>query len=187
MEELEYHNISETSINIKYNYGGEYFTFNLYNKAGVWILHPFEGILLGNREMSILVMGELFKNKAFQVMLAKERIPFSELRSSIDVEDVSRSNPPRNDRSGLDEPTDNLMDFIQQHTLDDIINIEQSHLQEKVTFYKDILQQMFMNDLGPSDPEFQKVQQIVRIYDEALSKMSELAGPDIDFGNRRRW
>jgi hypothetical protein len=45
MEEFQYENISYSTININYNYGGEFFTLNLYQKDGVWIIHPFEGKL----------------------------------------------------------------------------------------------------------------------------------------------
>lgn len=189
--EFRYNNVSESSINITYNYGNEDFNFNLYMREGYWILHPFDGILLGNKPMSKLVMSELFKNKAFQVMLAKERIPFSILRTSIDLEDTQETdhyedNRIDGSRNGGNSSGD-LAEFIEQHTLEEIIQLERSNLEQKISLYKDILQMMFMNNLGPSDMEFQKIQRVVHIYEEALHNLDHLNGPHYDFRNNNRF
>ncbi|MBP2000834.1 hypothetical protein J2Z69_001865 [Paenibacillus shirakamiensis] len=186
MSEFNYSCITESSINITYLYGGEYFNFNLYMKEGVWILHPFDGILLGNMEMSKLVMSDLFQNKSFQVMLAKERIPFSILRTSIDLEGHVESNHRNSSRDQSNAP-DSILDFIEEHTLEEIIQLEQLELRKKISLYSSIMQHMFMNDLGPSDVEFQRIQQITRIYEKALTSMENLNGPHLDFGNQARF
>ncbi|GGF83799.1 hypothetical protein GCM10010912_31200 [Paenibacillus albidus] len=184
---FQYQIISPTAINLKYEYGGEYFTFNLFRKDEVWILHPFDGILLGNQAMCVLVVQDLFTNKAFQVMLAKENILFSNLRSSVDLDHPNIPIAASNDRESYEDPDDDLMAFVQQHTIEEVIAYEHDLVKQRVAFYKDILQRMFMDDLGPSDREFQKVQEIVRIYEDAADRLSRLNGTDLNLGDRRRW
>jgi hypothetical protein len=86
MIEFSFEVIDRTSINVEYQYGSEKFILNLFNRNGVWTIHPFDGILLHNRELCRHVMIDLFKNKYFQIMLAKEDIRLSELRTSIDLD-----------------------------------------------------------------------------------------------------
>ncbi|ASA25982.1 hypothetical protein [Paenibacillus donghaensis] len=190
MDVFKYEVTSESTINLKYEYGGEYFTFNLFRSDGLWILHPFDGILIGNQAMCLLVVQELFKHKAFQVMLAKENILFSNIRSSVELDSMNSPIAVRNERGAYEEdpePADDLMDFVQGHTLEEIIDFEASQVKERCSFYKDILQRMFMDDLGPSDPEFRKVQEIVKIYEQTADKLTQLNGPNLDTGGGRRW
>jgi hypothetical protein len=79
------------------------------------------------------------------------------------------------------------MTFIQQHTLEEVFSLEQTSNQEKITFYKAILRRMFMDNLGPTDMEFQNVQLLVSIYEETLNKLIEFNGPNINNDNNKRW
>ncbi|WNS46335.1 hypothetical protein [Paenibacillus sp. MMS20-IR301] len=187
MDAFQYQLTSETSINLKFEYGGEYFTFSLYREEGGWVLHPFDGILLRNQAMCALVVQELFKHKPFQVMLAKENIHFDNIRSTINLENVNAPVASRNEREDRTHPADDLMDFVQQHSLEEVIEYECQLIEERINFYKEILQRMFMDNLGPSDPEFQKVQDIVRIHQYSLDSLSSLNGPNLDAGRRGRF
>ena len=186
MQDFSYQHISESSITLTYQYGGEHFTFNLFLRDGVWIIHPFEGILIGNVEMCSLVMKDLFMNKAFQVMLAKERIPLSELRSSIDFDMIAAPVASRNNREDRFDGDMELLSFIQQHTIDEVIEMEAAVMQGRVEFYQNILQRMFMDGLGPEDSEFQKIQQVTSIYKESIERLSNLNGPHFNFNRRGR-
>ncbi|AIQ57548.1 hypothetical protein [Paenibacillus borealis] len=186
MDAFQYELTSETTINLKYEYGGEYFTFSLYRDDRGWVLHPFDGILLRNQAMCALVAQELFKHKPFQVMLAKEGILFTDIRSTVNLDNVNTPVAARNEREVRDNPADDLMEFV-QHSLEEIIDYECSLVQARISFYSEILQRMFMDNLGPSDPEFQKVQDIVRIYEHSLDRLSSLNGPNLDAGRRGRF
>ncbi|KGE16329.1 hypothetical protein [Paenibacillus wynnii] len=186
MEAFQYELTSETSINLKYEYGGEYFTFSLYRDEWGWVLHPFDGVLLRNQAMCALVVQELFTHKPFQVMLAKEDILFSNIRSTVNLENVNTPIAARNERESHDNPMDDLRGFVEQHTIEEVIDYESGLIGSRISFYKEILQRMFMDNLGPSDPEFQKVQDIVRIYEHSLDKLSSLNGPNLDAGRRGR-
>ncbi|KWX78159.1 hypothetical protein AMQ84_10565 [Paenibacillus riograndensis] len=186
MDAFQYELTSETTINLKYEYGGEYFTFSLYRDDNGWVLHPFDGILLRNQAMCALVAQELFKHKPFQVMLAKEGILFSDIRSTVNLENVNTPIAARNEREYRDNPADDLMEFVQQHSVEEVIDYECSLVGSRISFYREILQRMFMDNLGPSDPEFQKVQDIVRIYEHSLDMLSSLNGPNLDAGGRGR-
>jgi len=187
MDAFQYEITSETAINLKYEYGGEYFTFSLFRDNEVWVLHPFDGMLLRNQAMCVLVVQELFKNKPFQVMLAKEGILFSSIRSSVDLENINAPIATRNEREARDDPADELMNFVQQHSLEEVIAYECDIVKSRTSFYKNILQRMFMDNLGPSDAEFQKIQEIVRIYEQTADKLASLNGPNLDAGKRGRW
>lgn len=188
MDAFQYELTSESSINLKYEYGGEYFTFSLYRDDEGWVLHPFDGMLLRNPAMCTLVAQELFKHKPFQVMLAKEGILFTDIRSTVNLENVNTPVAARNERESRGgNPADDLMDFVQQHSIEEVIDYECSLVGNRISFYKEILQRMFMDNLGPSDPEFQQVQDIVRIYDQALERLSSLNGPNLDAGSRGRF
>lgn len=73
MLEFTFEIIDEAKINIQYKYGSQFFNFNLFCSNGEWKLHPFDGILIENREMCRLVVSDLLQNKDFHVMLAKEK------------------------------------------------------------------------------------------------------------------
>ena len=186
MDAFQYELTSETAINLRYEYGGEYFTFNLYRDERGWVLHPFDGILLRNQAMCALVAQELFKHKPFQVMLAKEGILFTDIRSTVNLEHVNAPVAARNEREVRDTPADDLMEFVQQHSVEEVIDYECSLVGNRISFYREILQRMFMDNLGPSDPEFQKIQDIVRIYEQSLDMLSSLNGPNLDTGRRGR-
>ncbi|AIQ40525.1 hypothetical protein MKZ24_27255 [Paenibacillus sp. FSL R7-0297] len=187
MDAFQYELTSETTINLKYEYGGEYFTFSLYRDDRGWVLHPFDGILLRNPAMCSLVAQELFKHKPFQVMLAKEGILFTDIRSTVNLDNVNTPVAARNERESYDNPADDLMEFVQQHSVEEVIDYECSLVENRISFYREILQRMFMDNLGPSDPEFQKVQDIVRIYEHSLDRLSSLNGPNLDAGRRDRF
>jgi hypothetical protein len=177
MLEFEFEIMTESSIHLRYLFGGEWFTFNLFLRDDVWILHPFEGILLGNKEMSRLVIAEMFTNKTFLVMLAKERILLSNIHSSIDLGRNEQPLPNRgvvvDDRSGTVD-IDDMDSFIQEHSMEEVIEQEKKLVLGRVDYYKEILKRMFMDGLGPNDEEFDKVREIVKIYEETAQK----------FGNR---
>ncbi|SDF71902.1 hypothetical protein SAMN04488542_115111 [Fontibacillus panacisegetis] len=185
MQEFQYELMSNMSIKIKYNYGGEFFTFNMYPKEGYWIIHPFEGILLGNRQMCVLVLKELFQNKSFHVMLAKEQITFNSIRSSIDLSDSEEMIFTTWERDAKASEGNPVKEFIQSHTLDDIICLEKERLNERISFYRQILQLMFMQDLGPDDPEFIAVQRIIHAFETAVDHIQGSSGPH--FPDRKRF
>lgn len=190
--EFTFEIISETNINVRYNYGGEWFTFNLFHRDHQWILHPFDSSLIRNKDMSRLVVADLIQHKPFQVMLAKEGILLSELNTSIPLHQEDEApgfeELPRFDRSSdiiIDEPSGNepyivsnasidIDRFIQENDLEDLVKIEQQFIQSRQDIYNEILKRMFMADLGPSDPEFQKVQQIVKAYADAKAKLQTI-------------
>lgn len=186
MDAFQYELTSETNVNLKYEYGGEYFTFSLYRDDRGWVLHPFDGILLRNQTMCTLVAQELFKHKPFQVMLAKEGILFTDIRSTVNLDNVNAPIAARNEREYRDNPADDLMEFVQQHSVEEVIDYECNLVGSRINFYREILQRMFMDNLGPSDPEFQKIQDIVRIYEHSLDTLSSLNGPNLGAGRSGR-
>jgi hypothetical protein len=179
--DFEFEIFPNNTINLMYVYGGERFTFNLYETDGQWLLHPFDSSLLGNKEICQLVVADLLKNKAFQVLLAKERISPSQIYTSINLQEedtvplLRENRLQRNPGPPLVQTDPNDVDeFIDTHTIDDILMEESNHCQTKIKFYNDILQRMFMEGSGPHDREFQKVQDIVRAYNDALSKIMSI-------------
>lgn len=187
MDAFQYELTSETAINLRYEYGGEYFTFNLFRDDSGWVLHPFDGMLLRNQAMCTLVAQELFKHKPFQVMLAKEGILFTDIRSTVNLDNVSAPVAARNERESRGNPADDLMEFVQRHSIEEVIDYECKLVGSRISFYQEILQRMFMDNLGPSDPEFQKIQDIVRIYEQSLERLTDLNGPNLDAGSRGRF
>lgn len=178
MLEFSFEIISDSTINIEYIYGSELFKLNLFLRNGYWTIHPFDGMLLQNRELCKLVMIDLFRNKYFQIMLAKENIALSSIRTSIELEPSSepeRLNPAER-RGGRQDapPIDETEEFIGNHSIEEIIQIEHDMLEQRVTFYGDLLKKMFMDNYGPGDYEFDKVQSLVRILKESQGKMIEL-------------
>ncbi|WP_240418248.1 hypothetical protein [Paenibacillus periandrae] len=178
MLEFEFEIINESSINLRYLFGGEWFTFNLYLSDDVWILHPFEGILLGNKEMSRLVISDMFTNKTFLVMLAKERILLSNIHASMDLGQQSEQQIPLRGRiEDQPEPEDHKdslddMDaFIQGNSIEEVIEHEKNLVISRITYFREILKRMFMDGLGPNDEEFEKVRGIVKVYEEAAQKL----------------
>ncbi|PZD97018.1 hypothetical protein DNH61_04660 [Paenibacillus sambharensis] len=188
--DFSFEHISESSINMNYNYGGEWFTFNLFLRDNEWIIHPFDSMLIRNEEMCQLVMAELVKHKGFQVMLAREGIYLSSLRSTVNVSG-QRETEEENDYPdysggrvrGGDSDIDEL---IEHHSLDDLIRMEMEIVEDRMTVYNQILQRMFMEDLGPHDPEFQKVQRMVKSYEACKSELAALL-EDYGFGSRKRF
>lgn len=168
--------IDGNTINIRTLYGTEWFTFNLYNNHGNWTLHPFEGILLQNKEMCRLVVGELVKNKNFHVLCAKENIVMSSIRTSINLDPHTEERESvQSDR--LSDAPDHLDDFIASHTMEEVLELEMNFVEERIQLYSGILQKMFLQHYGPGDPDFDKVQMLQRIYKEAHGKLTELCNP----------
>ncbi|WP_138754382.1 hypothetical protein [Paenibacillus sinopodophylli] len=184
--EFTYEIISETNINIRFIYGGEWFTFNLFQRDEQWVLHPFDSSLIRNKDMSRLVIADLIQHRPFQVMLAKEGIMISELNTSIplgqqsepemEYEELPRirrgsdrifdEQPPSSDSGTVD-----IERLIAENDLGDLIGMELKLIESRQNMYNQILHRMFMADLGPTDPEFQKIQQIVKSYGEAKSRL----------------
>ncbi|MBW7476858.1 hypothetical protein K0T92_19255 [Paenibacillus oenotherae] len=191
MLDFEFEIIDENTINLRYQYGGEWLTFNLFLREGDWILHPFQGILLQNREMCRLVVTELLQNKTFHMMLAKQHIPLSSVRSSVDLGQPAApayDSGDRGDRGDRrrNQPQDEISDFIQEHSLESIVELELELLGRRKALYSEILQRMFMDGVNPSDEEFMAIQNIVRIYSDAMNRLSgdsESSNQD----SRRRW
>jgi len=176
--------LDPSTINIRFNYGGAWFEFNLFYEQEQWILHPYDASLLGNPEMCRLVIADLLANKTFQVMLAKERILLSKLRTSVDVsgDQLERISGERFDKEP--EPEDELDRWIQNHTFEEIVQQERQGLEERLKLYQSMLQKMFYENLGPGDEEFDKVQEITRIYKDAIGRLSGLINSDDDFKDR---
>jgi hypothetical protein len=176
MLEFEFEVLTESSIHLRYNYGGEWFSFNLFLRDDVWILHPFEGILLGNKEMCRLVIADLFSNKPFLVMLAKERILLSNIQSSIDLGREEESVRTTRDFADRSTPVkvDDMDAFIQEHTLEEVIELEKNLVSGRISYFKEVLQRMFMDGLGPDDTEFEQIRDIVRIYEDTLRKFENV-------------
>ncbi|ASR48880.1 hypothetical protein [Paenibacillus kribbensis] len=181
MLEFSFEIIDESKINIVYQYGSSSFNFNLFFKYGVWTLHPFDGILLQNKEMCRLIVAELFKNKDFHVMLARENILLSALRTSIDL------NPEiRGERYQEQEP-DELSEFAETHSFEEVLQIEQDFIRERMDFFQNIIQKMYMEGFGPEDSDFNKVQAIIRIYKAAHDQLGDLSDFPLRGDERRRW
>lgn len=183
--------LDPTTINIRFNYGGEWFEFNLFLRQNQWILHPFDASLLGNPEMCRLVVADLLANKPFQVMLAKERIMLSQLRSSVDVSGNESSERVRGGRfedvdDVVENPADSLDDWIRNHTFEEILAIELHGVEDRLRHYQALLQKMFYENLGPGNVEFDKVQEITRIYKDAAGRLTELIDPDSFLRDRNK-
>lgn len=186
--EFTFEIISESNINVRYIYGGEWFTFNLFNREGQWVLHPFDSSLIRNKDMSRLVIADLLQHKPFQVMLAKEGIILSELNTSIPLgreeeETVRYEDLPRLDRQSdiiIDKPNDvispsiDIDELIEENELVDLIRMEIQLIESRQNIYNQVLHRMFMANLGPSDVEFQKIQQVVKAYGEAKTRLQSI-------------
>lgn len=173
--------LDPATINVRLNYGGEWFEFNLFFKENQWILHPFDATLLGNPDMCRLVVADLLANKPFQVMLAKERILISTLRTSVDVsraEERGRGSDRRYDEDIETDTEDTVDKWIRSHTFEEIISQELQSIELRLELYNALLQKMFYQDLGPGNEEFDKVQEITRIYKDAANRMKGLIDPD---------
>ncbi|MGG4218199.1 hypothetical protein ABEW32_08195 [Paenibacillus jamilae] len=182
MLEFSFEIIDESKINIVYQYGSSSFNFNLFFNYGVWTLHPFDGILLQNKEMCRLIVTDLFKNKDFHVMLARENILLSTLRTSIDL------NPETRGERYQEQEFDELSEFAETHSFGDVLQIEQDSIQERIDFFQNITQRMYMEGFGPEDNDFNKVQAILRIYKDAYDQLGDLSDfPLSSDERRRRW
>ncbi len=172
--------LDSSTINIRFNYGGTWFEFNLFYEGEQWILHPYDASLLGNPEMCRLVIADLLANKTFQVMLAKERILLSQLRTSVDVsgDRYERIPSERSGRESEREPghgaEDEIDHWVQQHSFKEIVDQERRRLDDRLQLYQTLLQKMFYQNLGPGDDEFDKVQEIARIYKDAIARLRGL-------------
>ncbi|WP_239617795.1 hypothetical protein [Cohnella mopanensis] len=182
--------LDPTTINVRFNYGGEWFEFNLYCKQNQWILHPFDANLLGNPDMCRLVVADLLANKPFQVMLAKERIMLSQLRTSIDVSgnqnDYDRVRGGRFDDEVEETGNDPIDDWVRNHTFDEILAQELQAVEERLQLFNTLLQKMFYENLGPGNVEFDKIQEITRIYKDTAGRLDELIDPDSLLGDRNK-
>ncbi|EFM10397.1 hypothetical protein PaecuDRAFT_2833 [Paenibacillus curdlanolyticus YK9] len=201
MLDFSFEIIDETRINMQYRYGSAMFTFNLYYQQDNWTLHPFDGMLLQNREMCRLVVAELLQHKDFHVMLARENITLSALRTSIDLqsqEEAAHDLDTRGDRerfgsrsrsrrNNQEDGQDLLDTFIEENTFEDIILMEQGRMEKRIAFFRRIIEKMFMEGYGPEDDEFRNVQAIIRIYKDAYDQLSDLGNLDIRPDDRKRW
>ncbi len=195
--EFTFEILDSSTINLRFNYGGAWFEFNLFYRDEQWILHPYDATLLGNPEMCRLVVADLLGNKVFQVMLAKQRILLSQLRTSVDVSNDRFERIPservERDRGAEQGVGDEIDRWVQQHSLTEIIDQEQRRVEERLQIYQTVLQKMFYQNLGPGDEEFDKVQEITRIYKEAFGRLGELTskrdsdGFGDDFSRGRRF
>lgn len=188
MLEFSFEIIDETKINIQYKYGSQFFNFNLFWSTGNWTLHPFDGILIENREMCSLIVADLLKNKDFHVMLAKEKIVLSRLRTTVNLQpDDSEEfevNPRIDDRSSQG---DELMGYIENHSFEEVLELEQQQMQARVDFFQEIIQRMFMEGIGPEDPDFRKVQSIIRIYKDTFDRLGNINDNHMGDYNNKRW
>ncbi len=182
MVEFSFEIVDESKINIQYKYGSALFTFNLFLQQGVWTLHPFDGILLQNKDMCSLVVAELFKNKDYHVMLAREHILLSELRTSIDLQtrqDRTSAGPaPKPKPAPDDRPSDEMTDFIETHSFDDVLELELKQMQQRMEFFQEILHRMFMDGYGPEDADFMRVQAVVKVYKGTIERLRGIDGSD---------
>ncbi|CAM4460000.1 hypothetical protein FHS16_004202 [Paenibacillus endophyticus] len=184
--EFTYEIISESNINLRFIYGGEWFTFNLFNRDEQWVLHPFDSSLIRNKDMSRLVIADLIQHRPFQVMLAKEGIMISELNTSIPLGQQPEPEAEYEQLPRISRGSDRIFDeqpsssgnetididrLIEDNDLEDLISMEVKLIESRQNMYNQILHRMFMADLGPTDPEFQKIQQIVKTYGEAKSRL----------------
>ncbi|PWV97889.1 hypothetical protein DFQ01_12076 [Paenibacillus cellulosilyticus] len=185
--------VNDSTINIEYVYGSEKFILNLFLRHGVWTLHPFDGMLLGNRDLCRSVIADLIRNKEFQIMLAKQGIAMSSLRTTIDLEPSSSEPETRARREPDWEPEpeagsiDDIREFIEYNTIDDIIDLELTQLDKKIEFYGEILKYVFMQNLGPGDPEFDKIQSLQRTFKETRERIAGHKDFDFGGGNRKRF
>lgn len=189
--------LDPATINVRLNYGGEWFEFNLFFKENQWILHPFDAALLGNPDMCRLVVADLLANKPFQVMLAKERILLSTLRTSVDVTGAGAGGGGRRNDRQSDRPADRRFNedadaedsvdqWVRSHTFEEILSQELEGIEHRLELYNTLLQKMFYQDLGPGNEEFDKVQEITRIYKEASHRINRLIDPDNDYRDINR-
>ncbi|MCW3795287.1 hypothetical protein OM416_27145 [Paenibacillus sp. LS1] len=188
MLEFSFEIIDEANINIQYKYGSQFFHFNLFWSNGDWTLHPFEGILIENREMCSLIIADLLKNKDFHVMLAKEKIVLSRLRTTVNLQpddpEEFEVSPRIDDRSSQG---DELMGYIENHSFEEVLELEQQQMQAKVDFFQEIIQRMFMEGIGPEDPDFRKVQSIIRIYKDTFDRLGNINDNPMGDYNNKRW
>jgi len=186
MNEFSFEIMSDTNINMEYVYGSETFIFNLFLRDGVWTIHPFDGILIQNKELCRIVMGELLRNKYFQIMLAKEDILLSEVRTSIDLSLHTERESGIDRTSNRNRINPSLEDYIANNTIESIFSDEVHLLDTRITFFGELLKEMFMDDLGPGDPDFDMIQGLVRSYKDAKENILSLVnGPLGGSGGQR--
>lgn len=183
--------VNDSTINIEYVFGSEKFVLNLFLRQGVWTIHPFDGMLLGNRDLCRSVIADLLRNKDFQIMLAKQGIALSSLRTTIDLEQSASEYDGRSRREPEPEvepepgSIDDIREFIEYNTIDDIIDLELTQLDNKIAFYGEILKYIFMQNLGPGDPEFDKIQSLQRTFKETRERIARHKDFDLGGGGKR--
>lgn len=121
-------------------------------------------------------------------MLAKEKIVLSRLRTTVNLQpDDSEEfevNPRIDDRSSQG---DELMGYIENHSFEEVLELEQQQMQARVDFFQEIIQRMFMEGIGPEDPDFRKVQSIIRIYKDTFDKLGNINDNHMGDYNNKRW
>ena len=83
---------------------------------------------------------------------AKENILLSELRTTVDLSNRTSMSTPRPTPSPREEQLDeelpdDMKSFMDYHTLDEIISLKQI-IHKRMTFYKQMLEAMFMQGAG---------------------------------------
>lgn len=194
MLEFSYEIINEDTINIEYVYGSENFILNLFQKDSTWTLHPFDAILISNKELCRNVVAELIKNKYFQIMLAKEQIMLSGIRTTINLQEDMDDNhityrnghrrEYRNDEwndykdsskiSDESKLATDVRELIEYNSFEDILTKELNEVEQKITLYGKVLEEMFMADYLPGNQEFDRVLALVNIYKEMKKKLEHM-------------
>lgn len=188
MLEFTFEIIDEAKINIQYKYGSQFFNFNLFCSNAEWKLHPFDGILIENREMCRLVVSDLLQNKDFHVMLAKEKIVLSRLRTTVNLQSDDSEEFERDHRwDDRSSQNDELMDYIENHSFEEVLELEKQQLGARVDFFQQIIQRMFMEGIGPEDPDFRKVQSLIKIYKDTIESLGDINGHQSGDHPRKRW
>lgn len=76
--------------------------------------------------------------------------------------------------------------MIRNHTFDEILAQELQVVEERLQLFNTLLQKMFYENLGPGNLEFDKVQEITRIYKDAAGRLDGLIDPDSFLRDRNK-
>ena len=79
-----------------------------------------------------------------------------------------------------------MKSFMDYHTLDEIIDMEKQIIHKRMTFYKQMLEVMFMQGAGPADEEFIQIQSIYGMWKGSYEKLNGLSDQDLS-GGKKRW
>lgn len=92
--------------------------------------------MIQNREICSLIVSELLRNKDFHVMLAKEKIILSQLRTSVNLQQ-DESDEWVADRRNADYSShdDELIDYIGNHSFEDMLQLEQEKIEARVQLF----------------------------------------------------